>query len=613
MAAMTPKVLLQAYYKRGKYIAVPCPADPHDDPHVAWWWDHLAKQAHAISTAGFTSVWLPPVTKAAQGMSAAAHGYSVFDDYDIGSKSQKATVHTRYGNREQLTRCAAMLRANGLETYLDLQLNHRRGGVGPDGMTFEYVDAYGNKAGGRFPKNAQCFHSRYPAGHTPPEFHPEIPEDPDVPDGVWELREGSKVYFGPDLAHLTSKPPGYVRDGLVNNVAWLTRALDIQGYRLDHVQGISRDFLLDLLSQPPMRGLFAVGEYWDGDVGNVHGWVSSPHWMGGRCSAFDFPLYFRLLALANDPASVDMASLDHAGLVGVDPFHAVTFVENHDTESRRDLVSRNIQPEDKPFVYAYILTSEGLPCVFYKDWSRDPGCLGDRLQPIIQNLIWIHQKIAEGPTQQRWKDRGVFVYERTGGRRLLVALNKDKAASRTISGIATGFPPHTALHDYTGHSNGVSTDSDGRVRLTIPRNAHGLGYVCLSVTGIANEFANTPSSVTQVFEGARDLDIKPADNQATIRIGRIFVAAGEQIDASLTFDDTGFGASTRIVLELDDPSGATISMKAYGAGSSGERIAVAAAREGWYLFRIHSQNTATVNDRPPYKLAVTYTGPTTSA
>src|SRR5438477_9506028 len=106
---MGPKVLMQAFYKRGKYVAVPCPADRHDaDPTADWWWDVLVKNAATWAKAGFTSVWLPPVTKAQQGSSAAALGYSVFDDYDIGSKNQKGTIHTRYGNREQLTRLAAV-------------------------------------------------------------------------------------------------------------------------------------------------------------------------------------------------------------------------------------------------------------------------------------------------------------------------------------------------------------------------------------------------------------------------------------------------------------------------------------------------------------------------
>jgi len=71
---MTPKVMLQAFYKRGKFVALPCPADPKDGPGTDWWWDHLAKQAHALAKVGFTSVWFPPVTKAEQGVSEAALG-----------------------------------------------------------------------------------------------------------------------------------------------------------------------------------------------------------------------------------------------------------------------------------------------------------------------------------------------------------------------------------------------------------------------------------------------------------------------------------------------------------------------------------------------------------
>ena len=49
--------------------------------------------------------------------------------------------------------------------------------------------------------------------------------------------------------------------------------------------------------------------------------------------------------------------------------------------------------------YAYILTSEGYPSVFYKDYSTEPDCFG--LQPQIDNLIWIHESLAAGGAQQR--------------------------------------------------------------------------------------------------------------------------------------------------------------------------------------------------------------------
>jgi alpha-amylase len=602
---MKPKILLQAFYKRGMYVALPCPADPKDDPATDWWWDHLAKQADELARLGFTALWLPPVYKAQQGVSEAGLGYSVYDDYDIGWKNQKATLHTRYGDREQLTRCAAILRANGLDIYLDLQLNHRKDGTGPDGMTFDYPDADGNPTGGRFPKNARCFHSRYPSGHIPSGFSPEIPEDPHVPDGVWELQMGSKVYFGPDLAHINSKPPGYVLQNLNAAVLWQCNALNIQGLRLDHVQGISTDYLKQLLNLEALRDKFAVGEFWDGSLSHIHDWIQKPEWMNNRSSAFDFPLYFTLLSMSNDPHFY-MGNLDHAGLAGIDPFHAVTFVENHDTESRRDLIGKNIQPSDKPLAYAYILTSEGFPCVFYKDYSKDPGCLGDRLNHTIVNLMWIHQNIADGPTLQRWKDGGVFAYERLGGSHLLVGLNKDKHASRTIH-IDTGFPPNTFLHDYTGHGTDIRTSANRSVTLNIPRNTDGLGYVCYSLPGIAGGFANAPSRVTQVFEGAQDLDIKPALAGTSIRVFRIWAEANHQVTATLIFETSGWGPSTRLLLSAQ-PSSSTSVTKTYSGNDSGQTLTFETGSQGWCTFNLSLQN-ADSGLKTNYKLSLTYQAP----
>src|SRR6266699_6795488 len=132
MNGFQPVVMLQAFYRRGK-AGVPSPADGDT---VDWWWDHLARQAHELRKVGFTAVWLPPVRKGAAGT--ASVGYDVFDDYDLGSKSQKGAEPTRYGTREQLERCVAMMRANGLDVYVDLVENQRAGGSGHGGFTFRY-------------------------------------------------------------------------------------------------------------------------------------------------------------------------------------------------------------------------------------------------------------------------------------------------------------------------------------------------------------------------------------------------------------------------------------------------------------------------------------------
>lgn len=597
-----PQVMMQGFYKRGKFVAVP---SPHDNSSNDWWWDHLAKQAHALHKAGFTMVWLPPITKAAQGASAAALGYSVYDDYDIGGKVQKGTLHTRYGTREQLARCVAMFRANGIDVLLDIQDNHRKGGSGPDLKTFRYVDAFGNPTGGRFEKDPSNFHSTYP-DQIPPDFEPEIPQDPNVPVGIRELQPSSPQNFGPDLAPINGKPSGYVFDGLVNAADWMSRALDVQGYRIDHVPGLSTDFLRGFLSRGAMAGKFAVGEYFTGDVHAIREWITNPAGMNNRCSAFDFPLWGTLLQMCNHPANFDMSSLDHAGLAGVDPLRAVTFVENHDTESRPDILPEHIN-QSKMLAYAYILTSEGLPCVFYKDYSTDPECLG--LKPFIDNLVWIHQNIAAGGTQQRWKDREIFAYERLGGDHLLIGLNNNRNAARTIH-VDTGFGANVTLHDYTGHAPDVRTDGNGRVSVTLPRNQQGLGYVCYAPAGIGDRFSLPSLTTTQDYEGAADLDIPPADDTQFHQVCRIWAAQGKPIVGKLQFDSSQWTANTFITLELLDPSGNLMATQDFGLSTPlGTQVAATPATTDQYRFRIRSSNTPSTNARPSFKLTVSYQSP----
>ena len=141
---------------QGFYYNAPSPGA--GNAGTPWWWDHIAAQANALKQSGFSAIWLPPCRKGAAG--GYSVGYDPCDDYDLGSKNQRGTLPTRYGTREQLERCVAMLRANGLDVYMDIVDNHRDGDSG--NSTFQYVDAYGNYPGGRFEKHT--------AGFSPPAW-----------------------------------------------------------------------------------------------------------------------------------------------------------------------------------------------------------------------------------------------------------------------------------------------------------------------------------------------------------------------------------------------------------------------------------------------------------
>jgi alpha-amylase len=574
-------VLLQGFFKLPPNQAVPSPAD--GDQTVQWWWDHLAAQANDFMAAGFTAIWLPPVLKSSAGDNPGADGYGPFDDYDIGSKKQMGSIPTRYGTREQLQRCVAILRANGLDVYLDM-VEHQRSGD-PGNFIFRYLGADGTPSIGRFPKD-------------PSNFLPQVPRDPDLGGAP-----SDDIPFGRELAPINARPSHYVFDNLIAAADWLTRSLNAQGYRIDDVKGISTDFLLPFLNSEAMAGKFAVGEFFDGNRVLVNGWVFNPRGMRGRSSAFDFPLRFVLASMCNNPDRFNMADLDQVGLIGISPLQAVTFVENHDT----DLQAGQRVVTNKILGYAYILTSEGYPCVYYRDYSEDKDCYG--LKPLIDNLIWIHEKLASGPTQQRWKDFDVFAYERLGALGLLVGLNNDPFNVRTIT-VATNFGANATLHDYTGHAGNVMTDADGTASITIPSNTNGAGYVCYSRDGVGGGFDVAPQAVTQDFEGATDLDIPPVTNGKTVTVGRIWCVPGSPIQATLTIDQRNWTATTAVTIQLLGPDGAVMAhaVSALNAPQDGAlRAHARAATPDFYTLQLQSENLPASS--LPYTLSATYTAP----
>lgn len=565
-------VLLQGFYfAPGRVAGVPSPLD--GDKSVPFWWDHLAAQASELSNAGFTAIWLPPPLKGASG--GLSSGYDMFDDYDLGSKNQKGTVPTRYGSRESLQRCVAIMRANDMDVYVDLVENQRDGDDGQ--FNFRYVDAFGNAQGGRFEKG-------------PGDFHPHVPEDP----GVFS----DQFNFGRDLAPINGIPKNHCRDGLLNAADWLTRALDVQGYRLDNMKGVSTEFTLELLNHGALTGKFAVGEFADGNIGLIENWANA---VQHRSAAFDFPLHFVLKNMCNDPGSFQMATLDHAGLAGIDPAGAVTFVENHDTD-RGGIGGPVVR--NKLLAYAYILTAEGYPCIFYRDYSTDKNCFG--LKPKLDPLIQIHEHFAVGATQQRWKDAGVFAFERMGGDHLLVALNKDPAP-RTIT-VATGFPPNATLVELTGNSS-VRTSANSAVAITVPPNRDGSGYICFAPRKLPAPVARPSRTTVQVFEGSADLDIKPGVQNLTVDVCRVYAAAGTQIKVELAIDTADWTDLSSVQLQISDPSGAKVSSERFGRDALHMSSSAPAQSEGFYAVSLLTSGLPKNRQQPGYKASIRYTAP----
>ncbi len=557
-------VILNANYRfvmNGQRQVMPAPVDK-DTPDAPWWWDKVASLAPEIRHCGFSAVQLPPFCKTESGAAPNADGYGKFDDYDLGTKDQFYSVPTRFGTAEQLRRCIAVLNACGLGAYADLVVHQYDGGANG---TYTYLGADGKNQKGRLPKHTGCF----------------MGAPPRVPvDNVFD--SDGNFAFGDMVSFTHSLPADYMATGAIDAADWLLRTTglvnpEFHGFRVDDTKGLNVTFSKRLVTSKTMAKLFSYGESFTGNPAELESWEGV---INGRSATLDFPLHWALQTMCDNPGA-SMQQMNGVGLAAIDPFHAVTFVDNPDTDTTdgQQVIS------NKLLAYAFILTTEGYPMVYYRDYAEEPHCYG--LKKWIDNLVWIHENLAFGNTLTRYLDNKAIVLERQGHPGLLTAISIDPANSKTIT-CPTSFGPHTQLQDYTGRHTGIWTDADGNATFTVPSNYFGGGesYLCFSRTGYHQPFALTQRSTTQTFFGAEDLDIGPTGHGRTVRAGRIWCEADSVIELD--------SPTPHLRATVLDPSGTEIQL-------TGKRGHTKAA--GWYTLQVSS----VLQSPAPFELTVTYT------
>jgi len=74
---------------------------PREDKKEFQWWNTIREKIPSLAKVGFTSLWLPPIHKAAN-LAGPSMGYDPYDYYDLGEFDQKGTVPTWFGKRSEL-------------------------------------------------------------------------------------------------------------------------------------------------------------------------------------------------------------------------------------------------------------------------------------------------------------------------------------------------------------------------------------------------------------------------------------------------------------------------------------------------------------------------------
>ena len=142
----------------------------------------------------------------------------------------------------------------------------------------------------------------------------------------------------------------------------------------------------------------------------------------------------------NGPAAApdfDLREITRGGTVqATAPFLAVTFVENHDTARSDPLV------RDKMLAYAYVLTHEGYPCVFWQDYYNfELARSGSRSG--VEALVGAHEKHARGQTDVLHVDPSLYIMQRRGvdgNGGLVFVLNSRRDGNWRGETVQTGFP-----------------------------------------------------------------------------------------------------------------------------------------------------------------------------
>lgn len=422
---------------------------PREDDKEFRWWNHVCGRVPSLAQVGFTSLWLPPVHKAAN-LNGPSMGYDPYDYYDLGEFDQKGTIPTWFGTRSQLMDLIQTAHSNGLSLIADVVINHNSGAdaqeINP--LIDQVRWTLFTPKSGLFPRNWEC-------------FHPCMYES-------WD-----EMTFGdmPDLSHRNP----FVYSELLKLARWLIEEVGFDGFRYDFVKGYGANTITAIQEYRYIRQgkpfvPYGVAEFWD-NAQAIESWVDLANFSNSNpVDAFDFPLREMLKALCDQYGFRLNNLVTWDTVLRQQPQTTVTFVENHDLRDEgRPIVN------DKLLAYSYILTHEGYPCVFWHDYyNYNLGLEGTPNG--IAALVTAHEKYAGGATTVLYVDDNLYVMQRSGygdDPGLIYVLNNrgDSWNGRLVSTQWTNasFQP-VAWWSKTDMARPInqSTDRDGRAQFYAP-------------------------------------------------------------------------------------------------------------------------------------------------
>jgi alpha-amylase len=347
-----------------------------------------------------------------------------------------------------------------------------------------------------------------------------------------------------------------VKTRLKNWGAWMATTVGFDGFRLDFVRGFQLDFAREWIANLPLLNgsqRFIVGEYWGPDY-RIKEWVNGLAAGGVDGDGFDFPLKTSLTGMCNgNGTGYDMRWLNNAGMVRNNSGNAlpgtsvVTWIENHDTGKEHD----KWVTKDWKMGYAYILTHEGRPCIFYPHYygvtlvdNHDANItvtIPSTLKSDINKLLFARRTYMGGVVSVLSQDgnpfpagdaHDVYMARRQGngtknGAIVVINDNDTQTKGLWVNSTPAGWQnwAGVTLVNAFNSAETVTVQADGRVFLSAPARSYAIfvrqneyvTYVAPSTTAsLDQEETDVIGSLNNDREYIR-LYPNPANQQVTIR------------------------------------------------------------------------------------------------
>jgi len=454
-------------------------------------WSEVAEKAESLAAMGVTDVWLPPAYKGASG--GYSVGYDTYDLFDLGEFDQKGTVATKYGDRNGLENAASALRSNGVGVILDVVLNHKMGADEKESVLVRRVDeddrtkiddeefqalaytrfTFPGRDGkhSKFIWDMKCFSGvdvieqpdekgifRLVNEYGDGEWNSEVDQE----NGNFDFLMGANVEFRNNAVYEELKFWG----------RWVAGQVPLDGFRLDAAKHIPAWFFRDWVGHvrdAVSEELFVVAEYWHPDMDVLKTYLEL---VDNQLRVFDVALHHRFHEASKQGGDFDMRTIFDGSLVSALPDHAVTLVDNHDTQPLQSLEAA-VEPWFKPLAYALILLREqGVPCVFYPDLygasytDFKDGSERSVDMPVIEclpKLVEARRRFANGAQTDMFDDAHCIGFVRHGtadGPGCVVILSNGAEGKKTVD---LGSDHGGTYVDFLGHRDDrIEVGEDGK-------------------------------------------------------------------------------------------------------------------------------------------------------